>query len=505
MKRISSFESVIGNAHGIPVHLFANEQVKVENSAIEELLGFLELQHTLEQIQHTDPDFFGTSDIGIGRVAITPDFHKGSGIPIGTTITTKGFILPQAIGKDINCGMRLYVTDLSEDQVRSKLKEMTKRIRHVYFQGGRELPITPHQKKALLQHGLQGLWETSHETAGKGLWRQYNALQQETDLQRVIDRGSLQAGGIFNGLENYTSIDYTSYDAQLGSIGGGNHFVEVQRVADITEGAIAYEWGLKKDAVVVMIHTGSVSIGYPTAMAFKDYLTDLYPTGLRKPDNGILPLPISEKYAGFVENFFMGLYNAANFAFANRLFLGLMMQKVFSEFFGEMDFRLLYDSGHNMVWQQKTAGEEWFLHRKGACPARGAEQLQNTPFAWTGEPALIPGSMGTSSFILAGCGNEQSNFSASHGAGRSLSRGESMKYDEAAFAKFLEEFHIITPIDPESTEIKSRRDIIQKWHDELKKEAPFAFKPVRPVIDTQLEAGIVRQVAETRPIFTVKG
>ncbi len=505
MKRISSFESVIDNPYDIPVRLFANEQVKVENSAVDELLRFLQLQQTLEQIQQADPDFFGSTDVGIGQVAITPDFHKGSGIPIGTTLTTKGFILPQAIGKDINCGMRLYVTDLSEEQVRSRLKEMTRRIRHVYFQGGRELPITPRQKKALLQYGLQGLWETNAETIGNGLWQQYDAAQQEADLQRVIDNGSLQVKGIFAGLENYTNIDYLSYDAQLGSIGGGNHFVEVQRVANISDGTIAYEWGLKKDAVVVMIHTGSVSIGYPTALAFKEYLSEIYPASLRKPENGVLPLPLSEKYAAYTDAFFTGLYNAANFAFANRLFLGLMMQKVFSEFFGEQSFRLLYDSGHNMVWKETIAGEEWYLHRKGACPARGPEQLQQTPFAWTGEPALIPGSMGTSSFILAGRGNSQSNFSASHGAGRSLSRGESMKYDEAAFARFLKEFHIVTPIDPESTEIKSRQDILQKWHDELKKEAPFAFKPVRPVIETQLEAGMVKQVAETVPIFTVKG
>ncbi len=505
MKRISSFQYSLENPYGIPVDIFANAAVKVEKSAVDELQQFLHIQQTLENIHKHDPDFFGTSDFGIGKVAITPDFHKGSGIPIGTTLTTKGFILPQAIGKDINCGMRLYVTNLSEDQVRSQLKAMTQRIRHIYFQGGRELPVTPHQKQALLQYGLAGLLETAHETAGKGLWQFYERGGQEADLSRVIDKGSMVANGIFSGLANYMAIDYMSYDAQLGSIGGGNHFVEVQRVAEVMDASIAYQWGIKKDAVVVMIHTGSVSIGYPTALAFNDYLTQLYPQSLPKPDNGILPLPLSEKYASYVNEFFTGLYNAANFAFANRLFLGLMMHRVFSEFFGEVDFQLLYDSGHNMVWEQEVNGANWFLHRKGACPARGAEQLQETPFAWTGEPALIPGSMGSSSFILAGQGKTESNFSASHGAGRSLSRGESMKYDDHAFQKFLQEFHIITPINPDSQEIKSRRDILQKWHDELKKEAPFAFKPVQPVIDTQLEAGLVKQVAETKPIFTVKG
>jgi tRNA-splicing ligase RtcB len=113
--------------------------------------------------------------------------------------------------------------------------------------------------------------------------------------------------------------------------------------------------------------------------------------------------------------------------------------------------------------------------------------------------------MGASSFIMAGCGNKESNYSASHGAGRSLSRGKSLKYDEHAFKAFLEQFHIITPIDPNSAEIRGRQDIIQKWHDELKKEAPFAFKPVKPIIDTQVEAAMVKLVAETKPILTVKG
>ncbi|MFN0203255.1 MAG: RtcB family protein, partial [Bacteroidia bacterium] len=273
----------------------------------------------------------------------------------------------------------------------------------------------------------------------------------------------------------------------------------------VFEGATAYQWGLKKEAVVVMIHTGSVSIGYPTALYIMDLLKQIYPKNLKYPANGIFPLPISEKYASIWDTFEMALHNAANFAFCNRMFLGLLLEKIMCEHFGSCKFELLYDSGHNLMWETQHNEKTAFLHRKGACPARGAAELQATPFAWTGEPVLIPGSMGATSFILAGKGNEHSNFSASHGAGRSLSRGESLKYDDKLFQAFLKKFHIITPIDPERADIKSRSDILQKWHDELKKEAPFAFKPLHPVIDTQVEAGIVSKVAETRPIFTVKG
>lgn len=504
MERINSFKNGLSNPYAIPVTIFANAEVEVEKQAVEELRRLLDLQETLERIQQTDPDFFGC-EVGVEQVAVTPDFHKGSGVPIGTTLRTSGFLLPQAIGKDINCGMRLYVTDVPEEKIRAKLPELTKRIRHVYFEGGRQLPLSPVQKKALLQYGLQGLLETHGDTSGAGLWKYYDALQQEKDLQHVIDQGSLKAGGIFSGLENYTKIDYTSYDAQLGSIGGGNHFVEVQRVADVFDGATAYAWNLKKDAVVVMIHTGSVSVGYPTAVEIASLLRKIYPATLKLPANGMLPLPLSEKYEAAAQHFFTGLHNAANFAFANRMFLGMMMQLVFDDVLGGCNFELLYDSGHNMVWNEMQNGKSTWLHRKGACPARGAEQMQHTPFAWTGEPALVPGSMGATSFILAGCGNAESNSSASHGAGRSMSRGDALKVDEDEFNRFLKSFHIITPIDPQSHALRGRQDIITKWHDELKKEAPFAFKPVKPVIDTQTEAGIVRKVAEVEPIFTVKG
>ncbi|MEM7040768.1 MAG: RtcB family protein, partial [Bacteroidota bacterium] len=256
---------------------------------------------------------------------------------------------------------------------------------------------------------------------------------------------------------------------------------------------------------VVMIHTGSVSVGYPASGYMQDILREIYPKSLKYPENGIFPLPVSEKYAAQWANFRMALRNAANFAFCNRMFLGLMMRMVFEEVLGDREFRLLYDSGHNLVWDQEIDGETQFLHRKGACPARGAEQMQGTPFYWTGEPALIPGSMGASSFIMAGKGHAGSMGSASHGAGRSMSRGKSMRVEDAEFEAFIKRFSIVTPIDPESPAVVGRSMVLKKWRDEIKQEAPWAFKDIGPVIDTQVAAGMVGRVVETEPIFTVKG
>lgn len=504
MDKVTAYQGILKNDYGIPVNIFANEQVKIEQAAITELSALLDLQQTLNDLEQSNPDFFAAKAL-IDRVGITPDFHKGKGIPIGTTLKTKGFIVPQAIGKDVNCGMRLYLTDLDEEAIRSKLSELTKEIRHVYFEGGRNIPITPNQKEALLKKGLTGLLETHQETNKTGLWKYYDAAQQERDLAHVIDQGSLQTDGIFEGLHNYTKMDYTSYDSQIGSIGGGNHFVEVQRVKQIKNGAIAHAWGIKEGAVAIMIHTGSVSVGYPTAAYFVDLLREIYPKGMKQPKNGIFPLPFSEQFGKQWKQFWMSLYNGANFAFANRLFLGLMMQGVFDRHFGSNDYQLLYDSGHNMLWQEEENGESVFIHRKGACPARSAEQLQGTAFQYTGEPVLIPGSMGASSFILAGKGHSETCNSASHGAGRALSRGDSLRVDERQLDAFMERFHIITPINPKSQQLKGRADILKKWREEIKKEAPFAFKAIDPVIETQTEAGIADVVAELEPIFTVKG
>src|SRR5579872_1332434 len=124
------------NRYGVPVRILANEQVKIERSALEELEQLLELQQTVAAIRAAQPDFFEDDHAGIEEIAITPDFHKGSGVPIGTVMKARGFVCPQLPGKDVNCGMRLYITDLPEDKVRRNLDALEKSIRHIFFEGG---------------------------------------------------------------------------------------------------------------------------------------------------------------------------------------------------------------------------------------------------------------------------------------------------------------------------------------------------------------------------------
>jgi tRNA-splicing ligase RtcB len=173
--------------------------------------------------------------------------------------------------------------------------------------------------------------------------------------------------------------------------------------------------------------------------------------------------------------------------------------------FGDVAAPLLYDAPHNLVWREQLDGETIYLHRKGATPARGYEQMAGTPFAYYGEPVLVPGSMGASSFILAGRGNPESLWSASHGAGRVLSRGAALKGNEEAFAEFLKRFRVVTPVDFRRVDLQMRRDILDKKLDDIKMEAPFAYKGIGPIVRTLTDAGIAQPVAELKPLMTIKG
>jgi len=473
----------------IPITIFANENVPVESEAVEELLGLLEVQNTAQRFYQRTPNLFSCNP-RITHVSLSPDFHKGSGIPIGTSLKTEGFAIPQAVGNDINCGVRLHRTSLQKEDVSERLDELEPRLRHLFFEGGRNIPLTQEQRVELLKNGLPGLlWANP---LNEGIWKIIDKQQLEKDLNYTKEAGCLEAANIF-GLEDYLQPGVMR-DSQIASIGGNNHFVEVQFVEKIHNGSAAHHWGIRLNQIVVMVHSGSVNIGHLCGEYFKRLVRDIYPSGLPHPKNDIFCLPDNSPH---FDKFFDALHNASNFAFANRMFLAMLIHQAFQEIIGQHKFELIYDSPHNLAWRDGTG----ILHRKGSCPA-GTYQTENSYF---GEPVLVPGSMGSASFLMEGKGNQEALCSASHGAGRALSRGAALHASEEEFEKFLKEFRIITPLDPKRPDVKNRPDIYQKWHDALKKEAPFAYKDVYPIIETLKNAGIATPVAELKPIFTVKG
>lgn len=479
------------------------EGLTPDKNAVAELHQMTELEETLERLS-ARPGFFCGPVNQIEKIILTPDFHKGSGIPIGTVMMTKGFAVPQAMGNDINCGMRFYTTDLSEERIHERLPELTRKIRHIFFEGGRQIPMTGRQREAMFRYGLHGLLETYKDSGLTGLWQYFEPEVQRTWLARINSLGSLEAPYI-EGLEDFIGdFHKPTYDDQIGTIGGGNHFVEVQRVAEIYDGQTANAWKLKKGAVAVMIHTGSLTIGHHSGLLNRSIGQNIYPGGMGHPENKIYPVPAGCGEYDAWNRFWSATCNAANFGFANRLFLGFMLQDAFTGVTGECRMDLLYDAPHNFIWKKQIDGEDCYIHRKGACCAGGCEEMAGTDFAYYGEPVMIPGSMGSSSYLMRGLGNQESLWSASHGAGRKKSRGEAVRGNDEAFRQFMEKFHIITPIDPQRSDLKGRADILKKWEESLRSEAPYAYKDIDEVIAVHTSHEMAEPVARMEPIFTIK-
>lgn len=302
--------------------------------------------------------------------------------------------------------------------------------------------------------------------------------------------GALPTQSVF-GLDDFVkgSGEAFSRDGQIGSIGGGNHFVEIQRVEDISDGATAHAWGLKRGAITIMAHSGSVGIGHLAGAHFSDVAMRVFPSKARRPEHGFYPLPASAESG---QRYLSAMGNAANFAFANRMFLGLMAVRALSEALGrEVEARLVYDAPHNLIWDE---GGGAMIHRKGACPADGPSDDAEFP---SGHPVIIPGSMGASSYVLRGHGATASLCSACHGAGRLAPRQQGRRGSTTE----LEPLRVVTKVDHR----RLRRDVRQDWERALMEEAPSRYKDVTPIIDTVTEAGIATKVARLWPLLTVKG
>ncbi|APR87784.1 RtcB-like protein [Minicystis rosea] len=510
MRRLDGARARIDNPFGIPITLLARPDVVIEPQGIAQLLAFASIAETLDVLWNMQrkgavAPFWGDSPGRLDSIVITPDFHKGSGIPVGTVADARGFVVPAAVGNDVCCGMRLLLTDVGEEELTPHLDAFEHRLRAIFFRGARDIPMSPRQREALLREGLWGLHDTAADNAGTGLWRHYDRAREAQDLERVHFTGALPTSGTF-AFDAFIrgSGARDGRDPQIGSVGGGNHFVEIQAVEDLYDGASAHAWGVKRKAIAIMAHSGSVSLGHAVGGHFVGRARELYPTGLAHPAHGFYAIPTAGPHAREAAAYLSAMRNAANFAFGNRLFLGLMVIRALSEVLGRaIDHRLVYDAPHNLIWEPEGADDR-FLHRKGATPAPGPDPFES-PFRFTGHPVIIPGSMGDASYLLAGAGNDALLASACHGAGRSLTRGASCHVDDATYTRAMDRLRVVTPIDPRSPEVRARRDILEKYHRRMKEEAPYAYKPITPVVQSVEDAGVARRVARLRPLVTVKG
>jgi tRNA-splicing ligase RtcB (3'-phosphate/5'-hydroxy nucleic acid ligase) len=415
------------------------------------------------------------------RVCATPDFHPGdAGVAIGSVVATRNQVIPAAVGSDINCGMRLHVVDLTVDQFLSQRDRFVELMKGDYFFGKRDVTMPGQTLRALFQDGVMG-WFDAITTQPMGSVAQSDFSQLSTEVDRIFLNGSMAGDCRWAPPELVPETGFVR-DGGLATIGGGNHFVEMQWVESVEDRALAYAWGVRPGQLAFMIHSGSRNVGKYIGGLWRDQAQALWKTGLKQPDSKLFPLSCLT-HPEAVAAYLQAEATAANYGFMNRLLLAELLRLRLRQVFGDLEAPLVYDLPHNITLPDRwpvglvLPGEQRWVTRKGACPANA------------GQPVIIPGSMGSPSYLLSGLGHPDWCCSASHGAGRQRSR-----FDLSRRGNLETEAELgLTGVD--CITLRAERRI---------EEAPAAYKPITPVIDAQVQAGLVQVVAKLRPILTFK-
>jgi tRNA-splicing ligase RtcB len=408
----------------------------------------------------------------VGRALAMPDIHQGYGFPIGGVAAVdeqRGVVSPGGVGFDINCGVRLLSSSLTVKDVRPKLRDLVHQLfRDVPSGAGHssQLTITERDLDQILEKGPR--WAVDH------------GMGSEADLDHTEERGCLAAGDPYA----VSARAKQRGKPQLGTLGSGNHFLEVQYVDEIFDEKTASRYNLSKDRIVVLIHTGSRGLGHQVCT---DYVAQLDEAmrryDLYVPDRQLACAPIHSPEG---QRYLKAMAAAANFAWTNRQCIAHAVRGAFKRIFGDnANLSVIYDVAHNIAKLEthKIAGEKKrvLVHRKGATRA------------FPDQPVFIPGSMGTASYFLLGQeGSMRETFgSACHGAGRVMSRSAAKK---GVTAKEIQK------------ELESRGIIVQSLTREgLTEEKPEAYKDIEDVVDVVHNAGLASRVARLRPIGVIKG
>lgn len=449
--------------------------------ALEPLLDAILDDRSLEQLANV------ATLPGIVKASmVMPDVHEGYGFPIGGIAATRypdGAISPGGIGYDINCGVRLLISELSYNEIKHRLEELSKEMYRQAPSGmgkGGFIKLSAKNMDKVLSKGAA--WAVGE---GYGIPADLEYTESHGCLPDA-DPGKVSAQAKNRGRD------------QLGTIGSGNHFVEVGRVGQIFDEEAAAAFGLKLHQITVLIHTGSRGLGHQVATDYLRVMMGAMPKyGISLPDRELACVPLSSPEG---QDYFKAMCAAANFAWCNRQVITSECRKAWANVFGKSggELRLMYDVAHNIakIEEHTVDGEKMkvIVHRKGATRAFGPHYGE-LPEAYRpiGQPVLIPGSMGTSSYVLAGTDESMaSSFgSTCHGAGRRLSRRGAKKQVDAP--KLIRE-------------LKEQGIYIQAGsHRGVAEEAPIAYKDVDMVVETVHQAGIAKRVAKLRPLAVVKG
>ena len=457
----------------VPIHIYANDQL------LEKMMN----DRTIKQAINVSA-IPGIQD----HVAVLPDGHEGYGFPVGGVAAMdaeEGMISPGGVGYDINCGVRLLRTNLTEQDVRPKLKELVNDLFSSVPSGV----------------GSKGAIRLSHsqldEVLVRGVpWAVDNGYGRKEDAEVCEENGQMS-----NADPNEVSDRARKRGApQLGSLGSGNHFLEVQKVAEIHDEEAAKRMGIEKGSVTILTHCGSRGFGHQIC---SDYLR-ISEQALKKyditlPDRELACVPNSSEEG---VSYRKAMFAALNFAWSNRQMITHWTRKSFERVLKQSEedlgMDLVYDVSHNIAKEEKHTIDgklkSVIVHRKGATRAYPANK-EEVPKKYRdlGQPVFIPGSMGTSSWILLGQPNSMNlTFgSTAHGAGRTMSRTRARKnYTESQVRKHLSDKGIV---------------VKALTRDGVVEEAPQAYKDVDSIVNVSHELGIATKVAKLLPIGVIKG
>jgi len=435
--------------------------------ASERMLGQIVRDRSLEQLVNV-----ATLSGIVNHALAMPDVHEGYGFPVGGVAAfdyDEGIISPGGIGYDINCGVRLLRSSLVKDEVHTRMAEIGKAIRIDVPSGvgkGGMLSLKGKQIDAVLEGGAKRMLELGY------------AL--EADIDHIESGGRLDAADAASVSDHAKARGHD----QLGTMGAGNHFVEVEYVSAIYDETEAERMGLFRNQVCVMIHTGSRGLGHQVATDYIRLMNgSLGKFGFALPDRELACAPFRSPEG---QSYWKAMSAAANFAWANRQLITWEIREAWKRVFGsDENLELLYDVAHNIAKiETHTVGgvrKKLVVHRKGATRA------------FPGQPVLIPGSMGTGSYVL--CGREaamQESFGSScHGAGRTMSRTRARKETDAGtLLRQLSAQGIIVEAGSKAG---------------LTEEAPAAYKDVDEVVAVIDDCGIAKKVARLKPLAVIKG
>jgi tRNA-splicing ligase RtcB len=452
----------------VPARIYISEKMfdEVESKALEQLVNI-------------------TTMPGIVNYAIAmPDIHSGYGPPIGGVGAMRfpdGVISPGFVGYDENCGCRLLLSEHREKEIKPNLDKLATEIQKEVPSGlgrGRKIKLSIAQINRILDGGVPYLVKQGYG--------------EKEDIENCEHEGKIEQA----------DASYVSEKAkkrgrdQVGTLGSGNHFCELQKVAEVFDEEVAEVFGLFRDQIGIMIHTGSRGLGHQNCTDYLRIVIPAYPKyGIKLPDKELACVPFNSSEG---QRFFKAMSAACNFAWSNRHMITHYVRRAWKSVLGEKEsLKLLYDVAHNIakIEEHEVDGQKMKLivHRKGATRAfPSAHREIPEKYKEVGQPVLIPGTMGTASYVLVGTKkSKEAWYTVCHGAGRTMSRH--------AARRRVSGYEAVKELE--------KKGIIVKCHSMkgIAEEAPLAYKDINSVVETVHQAGLSKKVAKLVPLAVIKG